>query len=29
MDRWLAYLEDHSLEFFGICCIVTLVMTVI
>jgi hypothetical protein len=29
MDRWLAYLEDHSLEFFAICCIVTLIMTVV
>ena len=28
MDRWLTYLETHSLEFFGICCVVTLVMTV-
>jgi hypothetical protein len=29
MDRMMNYLEVHSLEFFAICCIVTLVMTVV
>lgn len=28
MDRVMAYIEVHSLEFFGIMCVITLVMTV-